>query len=198
MGMPHVTVELNEIQRLHDAETALEQSLETFRSAFEYATIGKALVGIDGRWLRVNRALCAILGYVQTELLSLSFQDITHPDDLSADLVYVQQLLAGDIDTYQMEKRYIHADGHSVWCLLSVSLVRGKQDQPVYFVSQIQDITERKNSEQALVASELRFRSVVENSPVGILARDIDGRVVTHNAAALKCLGSQKNNCITR
>ncbi|MDQ3929503.1 MAG: diguanylate cyclase, partial [Chloroflexota bacterium] len=128
----------------------LQRSDEQFRSAFEYASIGMALVGIDGQWLRVNKALTGIIGYSEDELLTRTFQDITHPDDLEADLELVARLLRGEIASYDMEKRYIHKEGHTVWALLSVSLVRHVSGQPLNFISQIQDITERKQLEDKL------------------------------------------------
>jgi PAS domain S-box-containing protein len=109
-----------------------------FREAYENAPIGIALVSTDGKWLRVNRSLCEMLGYEPPELLATTFQAITHPDDLSTDLEFVQQVLDGTIRTYQMKKRYVHKLGHLVWALLSVSLVRNERGEPVYFVSQIQ------------------------------------------------------------
>lgn len=121
--------------------------------AFEFAGIGMALVSLEGRWTRVNRALCHLVGYSEQEMLGQSFQDITHPDDLPADLDLVEQLLNGDLPSYQMEKRYFRKDGECVWILLTASLVRGDGGCPLYFVAQIQDITERRRSQQALVAS---------------------------------------------
>ena len=119
------------------AEEMLKESEERFQNAFEYAAIGKALVAPNGRWIRVNRALVEMLGYSREELLTMTFQDITHPDDLETDLVYVRQMLAGEIQTYQMEKRYLHKQGRVVCALLSVSLVRGKENEPLHFISQI-------------------------------------------------------------
>ena len=121
-----------------------------FQSAFEFAAIGMALVSPEGKWLRVNRSVCKITGYSEAELLERTFQDITHPDDLDQDLEYVRKMLAGEIDTYQMEKRYFRKDGTIVWILLSVSLVRTKSGEPLFFISQIQDITRQKTSEQKL------------------------------------------------
>jgi PAS domain S-box-containing protein len=132
------------------AEEALQASEERFSNAFEHAAIGMALVGTDGRWLQVNQSICDITGYTEQELLNTTFQAITHPDDLETDLGYVRQMLAGEISTYHMEKRYIHKRGHHVWVLLSVSLVRDAQGTPLYFISQIQDITERKRMEEQL------------------------------------------------
>jgi len=121
-----------------------------FQSAFEFAAIGMALVSLEGKWLRVNRSICKITGYSEAELLARTFQDITHPDDLEADLENVRKMLAGEIDTYQMEKRYFHKNGSIVWILLSVSLVRTKSGEPLFFIGQIQDITRQKKSEEEL------------------------------------------------
>src|SRR6266436_1932993 len=121
-----------------------------FQSAFEFAAIGMALVSPEGKWLRVNRSVCKITGYNEAEMLERTFQDITHPDDLELDLENVRKMLAGEIETYQMEKRYYRKDGTIVWVLLSVSLVRTKSGEPLFFISQIHDITRQKLSEEQL------------------------------------------------
>src|SRR5215204_2146498 len=131
-------------------ESALRESEQRFRGSFESAATGMALVGTDGRFLRVNRSLCEILGYPERELLGKTFQDITHPEDLDADLDQVRRMLDGEIRTYQMEKRYFHKEGQVVWALLSVSMVHDEEGEPLYFVSQIQDISERKVLEERL------------------------------------------------
>jgi diguanylate cyclase (GGDEF)-like protein/PAS domain S-box-containing protein len=159
------------------AESALRESEQRFRGSFERAATGMALVGTDGRFLRVNRSLCEILGYPERELLGKTFQEITHPDDLEVDLGHLKRVLAGEIRTYQMEKRYLHKDGHVVWALLSVSVVHDEEDEPLYFVSQIQDVSERKNVERVIIESEQRFRSLVQNSSDIITILEADGTV---------------------
>ncbi|MDE3243866.1 MAG: PAS domain S-box protein [Nitrospirota bacterium] len=129
------------------AEEALRLSTQQFSRAFDSAAIGMALVALDGHWLKVSQTVCEITGYSEEELHGKTFQDITHPEDLERDLAYVRQMLAGEIRWYQMEKRYFHKHGHAVWILLSVSLVRDAQGQPLQFIAQIQDITERKRIE---------------------------------------------------
>jgi len=144
-------------------EFDLRESEQRFRGAFEFAAIGMALVAPDGRWLRVNRSLCGIVGYTAEELLVTDFQSITHPEDLDRDVGQMLQMLDGALSNYDMEKRYIHKDGHIVWVLLSVSLVRGATDQSTYFVAQIQDITERKLAERRLI-EDVTERKRLENA----------------------------------
>ena len=143
-------------------EMALRKSEEQFRHAFEDASIGMALVSLDGHWIKVNPALCPILGYSSEELLALTFQDITHPDDLEADLSYANQLLAGRISTYQMEKRYFHKQGHIIWILLNASLVQDEQGNPLHFIAQLQEITARKEAQKTL-----ELHSIIMNNMGG-------------------------------
>lgn len=131
----------------------LQESEERFRLAFEDAPIGMALVALGGRFFKVNRSLCEIVGYSESEFLSLTFQEITHPEDLDTDLNFVSKLVKGTIDNYQMEKRYFHKLGHAVWILLSVSLVRNIKNQPQYFVCHMQDISQRKAVETEITKS---------------------------------------------
>ncbi len=152
-------------ERRH-AEDTLRETEARFRSAFDDAPIGMALVSTDGHWLQVNRSLCEILGYSEAELLTSSFQAVTHPDDLEADLAQVRRMLDGTLRFYQIEKRYLHKRGHIVWAQLSVSLVRDPTGKPLYFVSQVQDITQRKHAEfelqQAKEAADVANRAKSE------------------------------------
>ena len=121
-----------------------------FRATFEQASVGIALLETDGRWRQVNDKLCSIIGYSQQELLALTFQDITHPDDLDTDLALATQVLAGEIDHYTLEKRYIRKDKAIVWINLSVSLTRDANGQPQQFISVVEDINARKQAEFSL------------------------------------------------
>jgi diguanylate cyclase (GGDEF)-like protein/PAS domain S-box-containing protein len=134
--------------RLREAE--LLEAEERFRLAFELAPIGKALVSPNGVWVRVNRQVCAMTGYEQKQLLGSTSREITHPDDREVDSVQSKALLAGDIDGYEFQKRYIRADGTTIWALVSVSLVRDETGAPLYFVCQMQDITDRKREVREL------------------------------------------------
>ncbi len=141
---------IEDVTHRRQTEGALRDAEERFRRAFEDAPIGMSLVACDGRFLRVNRTLSEITGYSTEELLARSFQDITHPDDLGADLDQAERLLADEIRAYQMEKRYRRADGSIVWVMISVSLVRDGSGQPLYFVAQIEDITARRHAAEEL------------------------------------------------
>ncbi len=126
----------------------LESSEARFRTAFEDSAIGMALVSLQGKWMMVNGALYKMLGYTNDELLACGFQDITHPDDLGADVTALHEMRAGKRDLYRTEKRFIHKDGTTVWINLNVALLRDKKGFPLYNVAQIENITERKHLEQ--------------------------------------------------
>lgn len=132
------------------AEEDLKLSESRFRNAFEHSAIGMALISPEGKWLKVNKRVCEIVGYSEEELMSRTFQDITHPDDLNNDLQFVYQMLDKKIETYELEKRYFHKNGHIVWVLLAVSLVWDENVAPLHFISQIEDITQRKKAEEEL------------------------------------------------
>lgn len=123
-------------------EMPTEQNL--FQGTFDFAAIGMALVGLDGRWLKVNDALARLLGYRREELLQSNFQSITHTDDLAADLALVRRLLDGEIPSYELEKRYVHKEGRTIHALLTVTLVRSPDGAPRFFLSQLQDMTAEK------------------------------------------------------
>lgn len=122
--------------------STLAAAEERWRLTIDSAPVGIALVGLDGQFLRVNEALCNILGYPAEVLEQRTFQDLTHPDDLDADLGLIQELLAGEIPKYQLRKRYLNADGHAIWTNLNVALVRNARGKPLHFVSHVADLTE--------------------------------------------------------
>ena len=131
-------------------EEKLKESEELFKYAFENAPIGKALVALDGRFLKINRSLANILGYSEEELQQKTYHEITHPDDQDVQTPYSQKLLTGEIQSYLVEKRYFHKNGRVISAQLNVSLVRNKNGQPLYFVSQYQDITLSQRMEEEL------------------------------------------------
>jgi len=130
---------------------ALQESEERFRNAFDYAAVGMALVSPEGKWLQVNRSLCEIVGYTEEELLTTNFQTLTHPADLDSVAVSVSEVSAGKLSSCQLEKRYLHKLGHSVWVHLSASQIRDKQAKEGRLIFQLQDVTDRKRAEQQLL-----------------------------------------------
>ncbi|UXP33993.1 PAS domain-containing protein [Reichenbachiella agarivorans] len=161
------------LNRNDEVKERLDQSQVQFQSAFEYSAIGMALVSTTGKWLNTNRQLCEMLGYNKEELEQMTFQEITHPDDLETDIKQVYQLLEGKIDSYQMEKRYFHRNGDIVWALLSVSLVKGRDGRPLHFVSQIENVTQRKQVEEALKRTSDRLTLATQAAKVGIWQYEI-------------------------
>ncbi|MFB6345380.1 MAG: PAS domain S-box protein [bacterium] len=145
------------------AEEELRESERRFRSTFEQAAVGMAHVDLDGTLLRLNEKFCELLGYSHDELKSKTFQELTHPDDLERDIEQVERLLEQEKDQYSIEKRYLRNDGTFFWAQLTVSLVLDDSGEPEYFVSVIEDITERKQTEQELKKSEEKFRELAEN-----------------------------------
>ena len=158
---------------IDSAEDDLRESEARFRSVFDQAAVGVARLAADGTWLSVNKKLCDIVGYSHKELLSKTFQEITHPDDLETDLGYLQQLLEDEIQTYSMEKRYYKKSGDLVWINLTVSLVRDINHTPDYLVAIIEDITERKQAEQKLRQSEADLRDAQRMAKMGRWELDI-------------------------
>src|SRR5918997_1173322 len=172
--------------RLEAALSELGESEQRFRATFEQAAIGVAHVGLDGRWLRVNDKLCEITGYSREELSEMSFQDITHPDDLQKDVEHLGRLLTGEIRSYSTEKRYLRKSGSVVWINLTVSAVGDTPDHVKYFITNIVDVTERRKAEEALSRSEERYRAVVEQSAEGLYLVDSGTRRILETNPALQ------------
>lgn len=161
-GRPERVIGLNiDITELEANRRALAESEELFRFTFENAAVGMAHVAMDGRFLDVNAWLCRFLGYDRARLMGMSFVEITHPDDLAADLELVERLAAGASDSFTLEKRYLRADGSPVWAELYVSLHRAPDGTPLHFISVISDIQARKTAEDraGLLMGEMTHRS---------------------------------------
>jgi PAS domain S-box-containing protein/diguanylate cyclase (GGDEF)-like protein len=181
-----------------EAEEALLRSSERFRVAFDNAPIGVALLTPDGRWFHVNRALCELLGYSAEELYDLTFADLTHPDDLAANLERSRQQLEGGEWERRIEKRYIRADGEVIWVALSNEVVRDDDGEALYFVAQIEDITQRRHTEKALQEAEERFRRAFDDAPIGMALVAPDGRFLRVNRALCEVTGYGEPDLLER
>jgi len=184
------------LQRSEAFEKALRESEERFRLTFEQAAVGIAHTSPDGRWLRVNQKICEILGYTQDELLKMNVQELTYPPDLPAGLAQVERVLAGEIDQYSVEKRYVRRDGGLMWIHLSVSAVRDSNGKVKYFVGIVEDISARKETDSRLLAGEERLRSLLDfqtaamrNLAEGLYTLDANGLVTAVNPAAEEMFG---------
>ncbi len=162
---------------------AFKKSEQQFRKFFETAAIGMCIVSLDGKFLNVNSAICQIFGYSASELLSLTWQELTYPEDLELSQEYRRRILSEEISYYHLEKRYLHKNGQVIWTLVSVSLVRDEKQQPVHFISQIQDISDRKRTEDALRASEERFRAIFAAFPDLFFLVAADGTILDYRTS---------------
>jgi two-component system, OmpR family, phosphate regulon sensor histidine kinase PhoR len=169
---------------------------DPWRLTLQHSPIGMAMVGLDGRLLMVNHAMSDMLGYDIDELTQRGFQELTHPDDLDADLVLFNQALAGETDSYRMRKRYLHATGRVVWGDLSVALVRAADGEPLHFISQILDVTEQQEHEERLKAATAEveherqaLEAIFETVSVGLLLISRDGRYERMNRRHQETMG---------
>lgn len=195
----HIYGTIQDITKRKAIENNLRISEESFRGAFENATIGMALVGPDGSWIRVNKSVCDITGYTEEELLKLTFQDITHPEDLDLDIHLLEELIRGERPSYTMEKRYFHKDGHIVWIILSVSMVKNMDGEPLYFVSQITDISKRKKAFEDLSKALHRIQGIIDASThVSIISTNTEGLIVEFNKGAENLLGYKAEEVINK
>jgi len=169
---------------------------QRFRATFEQAAVGIAHVSPEGRFLRINSKFCDIVGYSEEEMLSLTFQDITHPDDLDADLEYVRKVLNGKIETYSLDKRYYRKDGSTVWVNLTVSLVFDRRGSPNYFVSVVKDISERKQAEEALQQSRDFLEHLIAAVPDAVFSIKIPERTINWANDSFNVMGYEPEEYI--
>jgi PAS domain S-box-containing protein len=179
---------------------ALRESEERFRRVFEEGPLGLALVGKDYRFVKVNTALCKLMDYPEASLLQMTFADITHPDDLQADLVLAELLFKREIPFYTMRKRYVKKNGEIIWISLTASLIHDGEGEPIYGLAMIKDITDVQRAEDALREGEQRLVSIYNTVEDVIfhLAVEPEGqfRIISVNTAFLKVTGLSREKVV--
>jgi PAS domain S-box-containing protein len=184
-GRPTVVATVRDIAERRRAEDSLRESEERFRQIFEKGPLGMAIVGSDSRFIRANAALCRMTGYTETELTSMEFRDISHPEHIVQDVEGVHRLRQGATSSYQAEKRYIRKDGDVIWGHLTATAIHDKHDQFLYFLAMVEDITARKRAEEEL----RRLMTAIEQVPESVVITDTHGRIFYVNPAFERASG---------
>ena len=180
---------LEDITENHSLRLKLVEEDEKFHQAFDFAPIGMAIVSTKGEWIRVNKSICALFGYEEAEFLNHTFQEFTYPEDLDTDLMLMHKLLAGEIENYTLDKRYIRKEGTLIWVQLSVTLVRSSTAKPLYFISQLKDVTDRKKYLDSLIKERKRLDNIIKSTQVGTWEWDITADITYPNQRAANILG---------
>jgi len=183
-----------DITELKTTKMMLQKSEESLQGAFENSNIGMALVGLDGRWTKVNESLCQSLGYSEEDLMKMTFQDITHPDDLDKDLSLLKTVIKGERESYQIEKRYFHKNGQTVYVILSVTAVRNIEGKLSHFISQIMDITSRIETELKYKETSDRLDVATRVANIGIWDYRIQENTVLCNDNMYSMYGIPKDS----
>jgi|GEM_PF-3731614 len=174
----------------------LDKSEAQFKLAFEHSLIGMALISPDGKWKRVNKSLCQMLGYSEQEMKSLSVHNLTHPDDRERSLAMLNELSSGSLERTKFEKRYLHRNGSTIWVIIAATMLYGNHGQPLYYVSQIEDITKRKEIENDLILSEKKYRTIFENVQDVFYQTDQNGIVIEISPSIEKYSGYTRESII--
>jgi PAS domain S-box-containing protein len=180
---------MRDITERRQAQEALRESEERFRTVFETTPLGLALIRPDYKLAMVNPALCRISGYSEAELMNLNPLDVTHPDDMDKSKDLAQRLFKGEIPSYQIEKRYVTKSGETIWGNMTATILRDPEGHWLLGLGILEDITERRRAQEALRMSEERFRSVFEQGPIGLTLMGRDCRLTKVNAAFCEMLG---------
>lgn len=187
-----------EIDERRRSESKLREREELFRTVLDTSPIGVGLVALDGAWIRVNRALCEILGQTEGEMLGGSIHSAIHPEDRLADAHKFACLVRGEIGSYEAEQRWLRPDGAAAWVLSTRSLARDEEGHPLHFIVQAQDITDRRRGEEALRASERRFRSLIENASDMVTVLDMNWIISYESPSVERVLGHAPDELIGR
>lgn len=174
----------------------LDKSEAQFKLAFEHSLIGMALISPDGKLKRVNKSLCQMLGYSEQEMRNLSIHNLTHPDDRERSLAMLNDLSSGSLERTKFEKRYLHKNGNTIWVVIAATMLYGSEGQPLYYVSQIEDITKRKEIENDLILSEKKYRTIFENVQDVFYQTDQNGTVIEISPSIEKYSGYSRENII--
>jgi PAS domain S-box-containing protein len=172
---------VRDVTELRKAQRQIQISEAKFRGAFEYSAIGMTLVSLEGRYLRVNREFASIVGYTEEELLGRHFRELTHPADVLANDDRFNEAASGAIDGYRLEKRYVHRNGNVIWANLNVSMIKDEDGVPIYFVAQIDDITQEKKAKEKLMVSQANMNATINNTKIMIWSIDRQFRLLTFN-----------------
>lgn len=191
-----VVMVFHDVTERFDALQALNREHDLFEKTFNLAAVGMAHLSPSGKWIRVNNKLCKITGYDADELMRLSFQGITHPDDLGSDFVNIKRLLAKEMDIYRSEKRYIRKDGKEVWVAINVRVVWKADGSADFGVSVIEDIHSRKLAEQEATLAQKQYEALFEQMPEGVLLINTRMQVAVHNREAMRQLGHSSEHML--
>ncbi|MBJ7898908.1 MAG: PAS domain S-box protein [Cyanobacteria bacterium RI_101] len=191
-GKVNILAVIQDITERQRMETDLRLSEERFRRYFEQSLIGMAITGPNKEWIDANARLSEILGYSLEELKRLTWAEMTHPEDVDADVAFFNQVLAGEREGYEMDKRFIHKDGHIIYAQISVQCLRREDGSLDFFVAMVQDISDRKQMEETLRWSEARYRSLMEQAGDAILLADLEGNIIEANQRAAELFGYSK------
>jgi len=189
-----VFVMFEDITERKKAEEAIRQSEEQFRITFENAPIGMCITNRDGHFIAINNSFCSMIGYSKDELQNSSFLQYTHPDDIENNKLKFKKDISGESPSPIIEKRYIHKDGHTIWTSISSSLIKGSDGSPKYMIAQILDITEHKKAEEALKASEEKYRTLIDSTDTGFVIIDDKGNVLDANQKYVHITGHDHLN----
>lgn len=190
-------IDRQSLQSAQDARVAQEHaSLQRFHAYFDQSVVGLAITSLDKGWIEVNDALCATLGYTRDALTRMTWTELTHPDDLAADLIQFNRMLAGEIASYAMDKRFIHQDGHVVYSRLAVSHVRKPDGSPDYVLAMVMDISERRLAEQQLETERTHLRTLVNTIPDLIWLKDANGTYLSCNPEFERFFGAAERDIV--
>lgn len=198
-GVPEgAVVVFQDVTERRDMERTLRKSEELFRNAFDAGKAGMALIAPNDRYLSVNDSMCEMVGYSRQELMQLDWISLTHPEDREENVALTRRLLEGAVRPYHSTKRYLHKDGSTVWVDISDAIVRDEDGTPLYFVTQVHNVTERVRAQEALEQSQELLQGVINNSPALIFIKDTEGRYLLVNDRVLEVRGGPRQRFIGR